>query len=119
MPHRDGIEAVLNRIYRSNPDSDDVEIPPETMRDLLNIVLTKNYFQFADSMYHQVQETAMGTKMAPAYAKLFMAELEERLLDNYHIQPVIWKRYIDDVLCVWPDTEQELEKFHELSQQQS
>ncbi len=111
IPHRDGIEAVLNRLYRNNPDSDDVEIPPETMRDLLNIVLTKNYFQFADSMYHQVQGTAMGTKMAPAYANLFMAELEERLLDNYHIKPVIWKRYIDDVLCVWPDTEQELEKF--------
>ncbi len=47
-------------------------------------------------MYHQVQGTAMGTKMAPAYANLFMAELEERLLDNYHIKPIIWKRYIDD-----------------------
>ncbi len=53
----------------------------------------------------------MGTKMAPAYANLFMAEPEERLLSNYHIKPIIWKRYIDDVLCVWPDTEQELEKF--------
>ncbi len=111
IPHRDGIEAVLNRLYRNNPDSDEVDIPPGTMKDLLNIVLTKNYFQFADTMYHQVQGTAMGTKMAPAYANLFMAELEERLLDNYHIKPIIWKRYIDDVLCIWPDTEQELEKF--------
>ncbi len=34
IPHRDGIEAVLNRLYRNNPDSDDVEIPPETMRGL-------------------------------------------------------------------------------------
>ncbi len=81
------------------------------MKDLLNIVLTKNYFQFADTMYHQVQGTEMGTKMAPAYANLFMAGLEERLLITYHIKPIIWKRYIDVVLCVWPDTEQELEKF--------
>ncbi len=28
-------------------------------------------------MYHQVQGTAMGTKMAQAYANIFMAELEE------------------------------------------
>ena len=55
-------------------------IPPGTMSDLLNIVLTKNYFQFADSMYHQIQGTAMGTKMAPAYANLFMAELEEETI---------------------------------------
>jgi hypothetical protein len=54
------------------------------MKDLLNIVLTKNYFQFADKMFHQVQGTAMGTKMAPSYANLFMAELEEKLLENYH-----------------------------------
>lgn len=49
--------------------------------------------------------------MAPAYANIFMAELEEKLLQGYHIKPVIWKRYIDDVLCIWPDTEKELEKF--------
>ena len=42
--------------------------------DLLKVVLTHNYFQFADRMYHQVQGTAMGTKMATAYANLFMAE---------------------------------------------
>ena len=65
------------------------------VNELLSIVLTKNYFQFADQMYHQVQGTAMGTKMAPAYANIFMAELEESLLQNYHTQPVIWKRYIE------------------------
>ena len=42
----------------------------------------------------------MGTKMAPAYANLFMAELEEGLLENYPTQPILWKRYIDDVLSL-------------------
>ena len=52
----------------------------------------------------------MGTKMAPAYANLFMAELEEKLLD-YHTKPIIWKRYIDDVFCVWPGTPEDLKSF--------
>ena len=81
------------------------------MKDLLNIVLTQNFFQFADEMYHQVQGTAMGTKMAPAYAKLFMAELEEKLLENYPTTPIMWKRYIDDVFCIWPGGPDDLKIF--------
>ncbi len=111
IPHKEGIQAVLNRLYHNNRDSNEVPIPPESMRDLINIVLTKNYFQFADKMYHQIQGTAMGTKMAPAYANLFMAELEEQLLRPYPIQPITWRRYIDDVLCIWPGSETELTDF--------
>ena len=109
IPHKDGIKAVSNRLYYNN--SEDVPIPPSTMTDLLKIVLTKNYFQFADRMYHQIQGTAMGTKMAPAYANIFMAELEEHLLDNYPIKPILWKRYIDDILCIWPGTQSEVQSF--------
>ena len=75
IPHTDGIKAILDRLYYKNHNSEDVKLPPNTTADLLKIVLTQNYFQFADKMFHQVQGTAMGTKMAPAYADLFMAEL--------------------------------------------
>ena len=88
-------------------------MPPGTMSDLLKIVLTHNYFQFEDKMYHQVQGTAMGTKMAPAYANLFMAELENELLANSAITPLLWKRYIDDVLCIWPSSPDSLRDFIE------
>ena len=53
----------------------------------------------------------MGTKMAPSYANLFMAELEEKLLANYPIKPILWKRYIDDILCIWPGPPSELDRF--------
>ncbi len=53
----------------------------------------------------------MGTRMAPAYANIFMAELEEKLLINYHKKPLLWKRYIDDILCIWPGPPQELDLF--------
>ena len=88
-------------------------VPRGTMSDLLKIVLQQNYFQFTDQLYHQIQGTAMGTKMAPSYANIFMAELEEMLLANYHIKPSLWKRYIDDILCFWPNTPLELDKFIE------
>ena len=113
IPHQDGMNAVLNRLYGTQKQADEMTIPPNTMEDLLNIVLKQNYFQFADKMFHQIQGTAMGTKMAPSYANIFMAELEERLLANYPIQPFLWKRYIDDILCIWPGPPSELKKFIE------
>ena len=60
-------------------------------------------------MYHQVQGTAMGTKMAPSYANIFMAELEEKLLSNYPKKPLLWLRYIDDILCIWPGPQSEMD----------
>jgi hypothetical protein len=53
----------------------------------------------------------MGTKMAPAYANLFMVELEEKLLANSPIDPYLWKRYIDDILCLWPGMPKSLKHF--------
>ena len=111
IPHKEGIQAIKDRIYTNNPKAEEVPIPPGTMSDLLNIVLTRNYFQFADKMFHQVQGTAMGTKMAPAYANIFMASLEEKLLRDHPTTPILWKRYIDDVLCIWPDSPESLKDF--------
>ena len=111
IPHNEGIQAVLNVLYYNNKDSHLIPIPTGTMKDLLKIVLTQNYFQFSHEMFHQIQGTAMGTKMAPAYANIFMAELENKLLDHYPIQPIVWKIYIDDVLCIWPGNKEDLDKF--------
>ena len=80
------------------------------MKDFLNIVLTQNYLNFVGKMYHQIQGTALGTKMAQAYANIFVRELEEKLLINYYTTSIVWKIYID-VFCVWPGPVQDLKKF--------
>ena len=49
--------------------------------------------------------------MAPSYANLFMDRFERAFLAQEPIQPLIWKRYIDDILCVWTGTRSELEGF--------
>ena len=42
--------------------------------------------------------TPISAYMAPSYANIFMANLENKLLNNSpnNLQPLIWKRYIDD-----------------------
>ena len=117
IPHAEGIKALIDKLYYKNPTSDEVNIPPNTMTDVLNIVLTQNYFQFADKMYHQAQGTAMGTQMVPAYANFFMSELEEAILDNSPTDPILWKRYIDDILCIWPGAQERIQKIHRFTKQ--
>jgi hypothetical protein len=43
----------------------------------------------------------MGTKMAPSYAKMYMGDLEERLLLSSLKQHLSWFRCIDDVDMKW------------------
>ena len=70
------------------------------MQTLFDIVLKCNVFSFHTHIYKQIQGTAMGTKMAPSYANIFMDSLERRFLESEPLQPALWKRYIDDILCV-------------------
>ncbi|PIK49128.1 hypothetical protein BSL78_13997 [Apostichopus japonicus] len=65
-------------------------------------VLTKNNFTFMDKHYLQRHGTAMGTRMAPSFACLFMSSLEERMLSTAPCRPLIWWRYIDDIFFFGP-----------------
>ena len=55
----------------------------------------------------------MGTKMAPVYANIYMAVLEEDFLSKCTLQPWMYLRYIDDIFMIWPHGENDLATFHE------
>ena len=102
IPHEEGVKSALHHLYHLNSEADDVPFPETTAEALLRTVLEQNYFEFNSSMYHQTWGTAMGTKMAPAYATIFMADLEQRLINSFTRKPLLWKRFIDDILAIWP-----------------
>ena len=59
------------------------------------------------------QGTAIGTKLAPPYNILFMAELEEETLNEIELKPYLWWKYIDDIFFLWEHGEGKLMKFIE------
>ena len=103
IPHDDGIKSVLGHMY---PDTD-CPIPESLFRYLLEIVLKCNVFEFNGTAYKQIQGTAMGTKMAPSYANIFMDDVEQEFLSRQPTRPHLWLRYIDDILCIWPSSNRE------------
>ena len=70
-----------------------------------------NNFEFENYHYQQLHGTAMGTKMAPAYASLFTGDLEQKILTQSPLKPLVWWLYIDDVFMIWPHGEEKLNKF--------
>ena len=43
----------------------------------------------------------MGTRMAPSYANIYMSEFKENYLPFSLIQPILWTRFIDDILAIF------------------
>ena len=88
-------------------------IPTKFLLSLINFVLTSNNFVFNDKHYIQIQGTAMGTKMAPSYACLFMGILEQKILAQATDKPELWIRFIDDILVIWLHGQEKWDEFLE------
>ena len=80
---------------------------------MLSLILKENSFRFKGKDYFQTHGTAMGTKMAVAFANIFMASIEKEILRQSVNKPLMWKRLIDDVFCLWDTNKEETEHFIE------
>ena len=111
IPQEEGITLVCNayeNFYAQKPP-----IATNCLREMLSLILKENSFQFHGKDYLQTHGTAMGTKMAVAFTNIFMASIEKEILRQSVNKPLTWKRFIDDVFCLWDTNEEETEHFIE------
>ena len=73
--------------------------------------MKENAFKFNDKHFLQAHGIAMSTKMAVAFAVIFMAHIETQLLADSPQKPIFWKRFIDDTFSVWTLPEKEISNF--------
>ena len=111
IPHNEGIEAIKKMLAIHRPP--DSKPHNNYIIELLELVLTNNHFEFNGNYYHQLSGTAMGTKLAPSYAYLFMATFEDKYVYTYPQKPTLWKRFIDDIFLIWPHGRESLLRFIE------
>ncbi|CAJ0964829.1 unnamed protein product [Ranitomeya imitator] len=67
-----------------------------------------------DSFYLQRRGTAMGSNVAPPYANTYMALFETSVIYKHPLfihNVSVWKRYIDDVFCLWGGSLESLQEF--------
>ena len=75
IPHKEGIEAVKQKLKKSKPS-----INIKVILTFLKLILTLNNFVFNGINYLQKKGCAMGTKCAPSYANIFMGWFEEKFI---------------------------------------
>ena len=110
IPIEEGIEAFRVELEKR----EDKSIPTDFLIKLLRLVLENNIFEFNREFWLQLLGTAMGTRVAPTYANIFMNKLEKAMLSSLpeHLKHLIfaWKRFIDDILLLFLGTCEELEE---------
>ena len=109
IPQEEGINVVC-QYYEEHYQSKQ-PIPTTHLGELMRLILKENSFKFNDKHFLQTHGIAMGTKMAVAFAVIFMAHIEKQLLAASPQKPIFWKRFIDDIFSVWTLPEKEISTF--------
>ena len=85
IPLEEGLSALRKRLdLRQAKD-----VYNSTLVELAEVVLKTNNFTFTEKSLKQKWGTAIGTKFAPPYSIMFMAELEEEILSEIELKPYL------------------------------
>ena len=109
IPQEEGINTVCKAyeaFYQKN-----APIPTHSLREMLKLILQENSFHFDGRDYLQTHGIAMGTKMAVAFANIFMSAVEAEIINKSKTKPLRWKRYMDDVFSLWDAKREEIDQF--------
>ena len=69
-------------------------------------------------MYQQACGSVMGKRFSPNCASIYVAEWEEVVISKSSKSPLLYPRYLDDILIIWPHSKEEFWNFFEILNQQ-
>ena len=93
VPLDETIKICLDKLS-SCPDSP--AIPRSVLKKLQEFSIKESYFSFDCQYYNQIDGVAMGLRLGPVLANIFMCDFEKkRLINSSKSYPKIWYRYVD------------------------
>ena len=108
--HLENTVEALDSIRQHYPD---LQAPPGTIAVTMDVVALYPSIPIVDGieavtrvLQQHVSDidtfgVAMGNNLAPPFAIIFMHDLERSLLQSAPGAPVLFKRYIDDIIMLW------------------
>ena len=110
IPLEETIKLAVDVIIEKDRDN---KFSREQLTKLFEFATLRTNSSFEGEMYDQTDGVAMGSPLAPILANLFMGFYEQRWLGSYlGEKPLLYRRYVDDIFCVFDDKEQAL-SFYE------
>ena len=92
-PNQQAINALLEHVRR-DPEARVPPTPFTIIDKLLEMILNMNHFEFNMKRYLKMSGSAMGNLFFTSLANIFMGRFEKVLMENYHLQPLL---FIDDI----------------------
>ena len=109
IPLDESVAAVQELISEHAHEIDLCGLTTDDISRLLSHCLNNNTFRFDQDHYRQQLGIAMGNKVAPPVAIIFMNKLEKAALSEARLKPEFYGRYIDDTIGVWTHGYDELQ----------
>ncbi|VDP90695.1 unnamed protein product [Echinostoma caproni] len=78
----------------------DVGLPIDDLKEFLLFCTHDVQFKFNEEIYRQKDVVAMGSPLEALFADVFMSKIENGPLKTHIKECVLYKRYVDDILCV-------------------
>lgn len=100
IPTSIAVEAAKARLDRDSNLEDRTTLTSTDIASLMSFCLKATEFSFKGNYYKQIHGTAMGSPISVVVANLVMEVLEEKALQSFIHPPRIYKRYVDDTICV-------------------
>ncbi|CAF2145990.1 unnamed protein product [Rotaria magnacalcarata] len=112
IPVHEAIEETLDILFKKEKNKGATIIPfnRTQFKKLLELAVCEVPFRFLNNTYIQQDGVAMGSPLAPILADIFISKLELKLNKFSINKPLIWKRYVDDVFCIFHNS-QKISKF--------
>ena len=96
IPIQEAISATIGLIKENISKINTYGLSLDEIEKLLTHVLTNNFIRFGTDFYKQTEGIAMGNRLAPPLAIVFMHNLESSFVKKVLVRPSILLRYIDD-----------------------
>lgn len=108
VPKQETIEIIQRYLDKEVSDINE----RSALRQILEHTTQQDFFKYNGKMYKQEEGLSMGSSLSPLLAEFFMDNIENRIFDtnNRFTRSIgMWKRYVDDIFCIWKGTEEELQ----------
>ncbi len=112
VPINETIEIIRQNLIKHKKLS-----TPEIVEliELLQLVLSQNYFTFNGKIYKQKEGLAMGSPLSGFLADIFINNLENSIIKNYpQAHKIIsYSRFVDDTLLIFNGSTDEIKTLYE------
>ena len=100
VPLDESINLAVNIISENEAS----KINKKDLKKLFQICTSETHFMFNGDYYDQIDGVCMGSPLGPVLANLFMGIKEIEWINDYAGEkPLFYRRYVDDICCVFKD----------------